>query len=70
MGKLRIDSHAIRGFPNMVGMSKVDTPSGNFNSKRKPFVTWPIELEDYSNYTGAKKDWHPYYINTIEMRSF
>ena len=20
-------------------------------------------------YTGAKKDWHPYYINTIEMRS-
>ena len=21
------------------------------------------------HYTGAKKDWHPYYINTIEMRS-
>ena len=20
-------------------------------------------------YTGAKKYWHPYYINTIEMRS-
>ena len=25
-------------------------------------------LED-SSYTGAKKDWHPYFINTIEMRS-
>ena len=22
-----------------------------------------------STYTGAKKDWHPYYIKTIEMRS-
>ena len=23
-----------------------------------------------NEYTGAKKYWHPYLINTIEMRSF
>ena len=30
----------------------------------------PILIQGIHSYTGAKKYWHPHYINTIEMRSF
>ena len=34
-------------------------------------VNWVVQFLDsfIFTYTGAKKDWHPYLINTIEMRS-
>ena len=38
-----------------------------FVSNRLRQIKQLTKVQDW--YTGAKKDWHPYLINTIEMRS-
>ena len=44
---------------------------GNLRCRRGPKTTQPtLEFLHVSKYTGAKKYWHPYYINTIEMRFY
>ena len=40
-----------------------------FVSSRYIFTYWVPCQNGLMYYTEAKKDWHPYYINTIEMRS-
>ena len=46
--------------PGQMGISHKD-----FWSSAKAMFHKKVSLR----HTGAKKDWHPYYINTIEMRS-
>ena len=35
---------------------------------KTPIHSKESKVNELEVYTGAKKDWHPYYINTIEMR--
>ena len=39
-----------------------------FISDRPNTVSY-MKMFELQIYSGAKKDWHPYYINNIEMRS-